>query len=68
MSDASRVVARMLQTPLNRWRAWGARSSEVHVDDGVVWVPGREKALKLGWRVREDLKDHGFLIAEDKSS
>ena len=38
------------------------------MDDGVVWVLGKENALALGRRVRKDLKDYVFLIAEDKSA
>ena len=56
----------MLKNPLERWRSWGARTAEVHIDDGVVFIPGKEKALQLSRKVRQDLKDYRLLISEDK--
>ena len=38
------------------------------MDDGVVWVLGKEHAMALGRRVTKDLKDYGFLLAEDRSA
>ena len=53
---------------MERWRSWGARTAEVHIDDGLAFVPGKEKALQLSQKVRQDLNNYGLLISEDKCS
>ena len=66
LNDAARCVTKMLKRPLERWRSWGARVAEVHIDDGIVFAEGREFTLALSRRVREDLERHGLLISEPK--
>ena len=65
-NDACRCVTKMMKTLLARWRGWGARTAEIHIDDGIVFVKGKEKAMELSRRVRKDLQDYGLLISEEK--
>jgi hypothetical protein len=67
-NDATRIVTKLLKRPLARWRGWGARVAEVHIDDGILFTAGREEMLELSRRVREDLIRYGLLISEDKCS
>ena len=68
LNDAARCVTKLLRGPLERWRSWGARTAEVHIDDGIVFAEGREFTRQLSRRVREDLQRLGLLISEDKCS
>ena len=64
--DAARVVTKLLKAPLMKWRGWGARVAEAHIDEVIVISEGREKVLELSRRVHEDLLRFGLLISEDK--
>ena len=66
LNDAARCVTKMMKGPLERWRGWGARVAEVHIDDGIVFAAGRSFTLDLSRRVRDDLGRYGLLISEDK--
>ena len=66
LNDAARCVTKMMKRPLERWRGWGARVAEVHIDDGIVFAAGKEFTLDLSRKVREDLVRYGLLISEDK--
>ena len=56
-NDAYRCVTKMMRSLLVRWRSWGARTAEIHIDDGIVFVGGKEKAIELLNKVRKDLQD-----------
>ena len=68
LNDAARVVTKLLRGPLERWRSWGARTAEVHIDNGIVFAKGKEVTRQLSERVRGDLQELGLLISEDKCS
>ena len=67
-NDACRCVTKLMKTPLARWRRWGARTAEIHIDDGIVFAADKKKATDLSRRVRKDLQEYGLLISEDKCS
>ena len=56
-NDACRCVTKMMKSLLVRWRSWGARTAEIHIDDGIVFVRGKDKAIELSNKVRKDLQD-----------
>ena len=58
----------MMKTLLARWRGWGARSAEIHIDDGIIFAADKKKAIELSHRVRKDLQEYGLLISEEKCS
>ena len=67
-NNACRCVTKLMKKPLERWRTWGARTAEIHIDDGIVFAESKEAASDLSHRVREDRQDYGLLISEDKCS
>ena len=65
-NNACRCVTKMMRSLLVRWRKWGARTAEIHIDNGIVFAGSKKKAMGLSNRVRKDLQDYGLLISEDK--
>ena len=63
-NDACRCVTRMMGSLLRRWRRWGARTAEIHIDDGVVFAGSKKEAIELSNKVRKDLQDYGLIISE----
>ena len=61
-----RVLTKLLRSPLERWRKDGI-CVFIHVDDGLGIVRGREEALRVCKRMREDLECYGLLASEEKS-
>ena len=68
LNDAARCVTKLLRGPLEMWRSWGARTAEIHIDDGIIFAKGKAFALQLSRKVRQDLQCRGLLISEDKCS
>ena len=66
LNDASRVLTKLLKSPLERWRSMGIRIF-VHIDDGLGLCSTREESLRASAQVREDLIKYGLLISEKKS-
>ena len=63
-NNAARVVTKLLRGPFDRRRSWGARTAEVHIDDGIVFAKGKEFTRQLSEGVRGDLQKLGLLISE----
>ena len=62
-NDACRCVTRMMGSLLGRWRKWGARTAEIHIDDGILFTGSKKEAIELSNKVRKDLQDYGLLIS-----
>ena len=56
-NDACRCVTKMVRSLLVRWRKWGARTAEIHIDNGIVFAGSKKEAMELSNRVRKDLQD-----------
>ena len=65
LNDASRVLTKVLKSPLERWRRMGIKIF-IHIDDGMGWCSSKEEALKASEQVRGDLIKYGLLISEKK--
>ena len=67
LNDASRVLTKVLKSPLERWRSMGIRVF-IHIDDGLGFCSSKEECLKASEQVRGDLIKYGLLISENKCS
>lgn len=67
LNDASRVLTKLLKSPLERWRSMGIRIF-LHIDDGLGLCSTREESLRASEQVRGDLIKYGLLISEKKCS
>ena len=67
LNDASRVLTKLLRSPLKRWRSMGIRVF-IHIDDGLGFCPSKAECLRASEQVRGDLLRYGLLISEKKCS
>lgn len=67
LNDASRVLTKVLKSPLGRWRDMGIRCF-IHIDDGFGICPSKRQCLVASEKVRSDLISYGLLISENKCS
>ena len=67
LNDASRVLTKVLKSPLERWRSMGIRVF-IHIDDGLGYCSSKSEALRASEQVRGDLIRYGLLISESKCS
>ena len=63
--DASRILTKLMRTPLTKWRAEGT-PSYLHIDDGLGFKPTLEEAKVAAKQVREDLQELGLVVSEEK--
>ena len=55
-----------MQPLIRYWRGRGLKAI-IYLDDGIVAVRGRQKALVESTRVKEDIEKAGFIINVEKS-
>ena len=67
LNDASRVLTKVLKSPLERWRAMGIQCF-IHLDDGLSFSSTKSECLRASAQVRGDLQSYGLLISEKKCS
>ena len=60
LNDACRVLAKLLRSPLDRWRKSGIKVF-IHMNDRFGMVKGREEAVRVSNRVMKDLTLYGLL-------
>ena len=63
--DASRILTKVMRTPVCRWRAMNI-PSYIHIDDGLGFKKTREEARIAANRVKEDLYQLGLITSEKK--
>jgi hypothetical protein len=63
--DASRILTKMMRTPLTKWRSEGT-SSFLHIDDGLGFKPSLEETKVAAKQVRGDIQQLGLIVSEDK--
>ena len=63
--DASRILTKVMRTPLTRWRTSGI-PSYIHIDDGIGFKPTRKEAQVAAKVVRSDLVKLGLVVSEEK--
>ena len=59
LNDAMRVLTKMMQSPLEKWRKEGMKVF-IHVNDGLGIMRGRDKVLEASRKVREELGRYGM--------
>ena len=64
--DASRILTKLLRTPLTRWRSQSCPVF-IHIDDGLGFRETKEEAQEAASMVRKDLAVLGLKVSEDKS-
>ena len=64
-NDASRILTKIMRTPLSKWRASGI-PSYIHIDDGLGFMGSKKEAEKAAKVVRSDLKELGLVLSEEK--
>ena len=67
LNDATRVLTKLMRSPLERWRAMGIKCF-IHVDDGFIFCSSREQTMQASAQIRQDLLNYGLLISESKCS
>ena len=67
LNDASRVLTKVMKSPLERWRKMGILVY-IHLDDGFAPSSGKAECLAASEQVRRDLIKYGLLISEQKCS
>ena len=63
--DASRILTKVMRTPITRWRTNGLRSY-IHIDDGVMIKESKLECHKAAETVRKDLEELGLVTSPDK--
>ena len=63
--DTSRILTKIMRTPLTKWRASGI-PSYIHIDNGLGFMGSKKKAQKAAKVVRFDLKELGLVLSEEK--
>ena len=63
--DASRILTKIMRTPVNKWRSQGI-ANYIHIDDGLVYKHTKEECEKAARTVKEDLDELGLVTSPDK--
>ena len=63
--DASRILTKMMRTPINKWRSEGI-ANYIHIDDGIAFKQTREECKMAAKIVKADLADLGLVTSPDK--
>ena len=63
--DASRVLTKVMRTPICSWRKAGIPSF-IHIDDGLGFKASEEEAMEAAKRVKEDLESLGLVTSVEK--
>ena len=63
--DASRILTKVMRTPICRWRVMNIPSF-IHIDDGLGFMRTKEEARAAAERVKEDLCQLGLVTSYTK--
>ena len=63
--DASRILTKIMRTPVNKWRTQGI-ANYIHIDDGLVYKQTREECERAAKTVKDDLEELGLVTSPDK--
>ena len=63
--DASRILTKVMRTPVNKWRAEGI-PNYIHIDDGLVFKETKEQCEIAAKTVKSDLESLGLVTSPDK--
>ena len=63
--DASRILTKVMRTPVNKWRAEGI-ANYIHIDDGLVFKQTREECEIAAKTVKDDLEKLGLVTSPEK--
>ena len=63
--DASRILTKVMRTPLCKWRTAGIPSF-IHIDDGLCFKNTKEEAREAAKLVMTDLEKLGLVTSPDK--
>ena len=66
LSTVCYVFTKLLRPLIKHWREKGLKAI-IYLDDGIVAVKGKEKALEESKHVKQDLESAGFVINIEKS-
>ena len=67
LATACYLFTKVMRPLIRYWRGRGLKAI-VYLDDGIVAVRGKEKALVESARVKQDIENAGFVIHVDKST
>ena len=63
--DASRVLTKVMRTPICSWRKAGIPSF-IHIDDGLGFKASEEEAVEAALKVKKDLENLGLVTSVEK--
>ena len=63
--DASRILTKLMRTPICSWRKAGIPSF-IHIDDGLGFKASEEEAVEAAKRVKKDLESLGLVTSVEK--
>ena len=63
--DASRILTKVMRTPIMRWRLADCPSF-IHIDDGLGFKATKEEARRAAEMVRKDLEILGLVVSPEK--
>ena len=63
--DASRILTKVMRTPVNKWRAEGI-ANYIHIDDGLAFKQTREECEIAAKTVKDDLEKLGLVTSPEK--
>ena len=63
--DASRILTKVMRTPITRWRTNGLRSY-IHIDDGINIKGSKVECQRAAETVKKDLEKLGLVTSPEK--
>ena len=67
LSPAPFIFTKIMKPLITRWRSEGIGVA-VYLDDGIIWGETKEACRTATCRIRQDLYEAGFFVAEEKCS
>ena len=63
--DASRILTKVMRTPVNKWRTQGI-PNYIHIDDGIAFCNTKKECMEAAKVIQDDLKDLGLVTSPEK--